>query len=161
MLIAYPGTKNNSIHHNLFNSSASGAGERNPFVHNATDYQPNITSNLMADFTNNVVWKWTQFGSCADYGGTLQCRNNFYQSTSNPGNAIVVNRESTGGKIYASGNVSGNSGVNPNNVSNVSTPWTVATVTTQDACTAASMVLAQAGHDHLMHLISHSLMGLL
>ena len=35
----------------------------------------------------------------ADYGGTLQCRNNFYQSTSNPGSAIVVNQESTGAKV--------------------------------------------------------------
>jgi hypothetical protein len=151
MLIAYPGTKNISIHHNLFNSTGSGAGERNPFVHNATDYKPNIVSYLMADFTNNVVWKWGNskgtfgYGSGVDFGGTLQARDNFYQSITQPENAIVKNHESKGAKVYAAGNVSGNKGINPNNVSNVSAPWDVSPVTTQEACAAAKKVLAEAG----------------
>ncbi|MEI9913338.1 MAG: hypothetical protein WDO71_29060 [Bacteroidota bacterium] len=151
MLIAYPGTKNISIHHNLFNSTGSGAGERNPFVHNAVKYKPIIMTYLMADFTNNVVWNWGNsdggfgYGSGADFGGTLQARNNFYYSILFPGNAIVKNHESKGAKIYASGNVSGNQGINPNSVSNVSAPWVVAPVTTHDACTAAKKVLAEAG----------------
>jgi hypothetical protein len=151
MLIAYPGTKDISIHHNLFNSTGSGIGERNPLVHNATDYQPNIISYLMVDFTNNIVWKWGNsnggfgYGSCADYGGTLQARNNFYQSASQPESAIIKDHDSKGSKVYASGNVSGNKGINPNSVSNVSSPWIVAPVTTQDACTAARKVLAEAG----------------
>ena len=151
MLIAYPGTKDISVHHNLFASHGRGIGERNPLVHNATDYKPNIISYLMVDFTNNIVWKWGNsnegfgYGSGADYGGTLQARNNFYQSASQPENAIIKNKDSHGAKIYASGNVSGNSGFNPNQAGNVSTPWRVAPVTTQDACTAAKKVLAEAG----------------
>ncbi len=151
MLIAYPGTKSISLHHNLYTSFGSGTGERNPFVHNATDYVPNVISYLMADFTNNIVWKWGHsngsggFGSGADYGGTLQARNNFYQTIQSPANAIVVNPHSTGAKVYAEGNVSGNSGINPNSVSNVTTAWTVPTITTQDVCSAAAMVLDRAG----------------
>ncbi|MEI9913340.1 MAG: T9SS type A sorting domain-containing protein [Bacteroidota bacterium] len=46
--------------------------------------------------------------------------------------------------MYASGNVSGNTGVNANAASNHAI-YTVPAVTTQDACTAAALVLANAG----------------
>ncbi|MEI9910424.1 MAG: hypothetical protein WDO71_12605 [Bacteroidota bacterium] len=157
MLIAYPGTKDISLHHNLFNSTGAGVGERNPLVHNAINFVPNIISYLMADYTNNIVWNWGNtngggYGSGADYGGTLQVRNNFYQSVTLPGSAIVVNKESIGAKVYASGNISGNAGINPNSVSNMAAPWSVAAVTTQDACTAAAIVLAQAAVSRVMPL---------
>jgi pectate lyase len=151
MLIAFPGTKNVSVHHNLFSSAGNGAGERNPLVHNATDYKPNVVSYLMADFTNNVVWNWGHsdggfgYGSCADYGGTLQARNNYYMSTSEQPSAIIKNHNAAGSKVYASGNISGNAGVDPNAVSNVVVPWKVAPVAIQDACTAAKKVIAEAG----------------
>jgi hypothetical protein len=151
MLVAFPKTRNISIHHNLFNSTGPGAGERNPFVHNATNYQPNLITYLMADFTNNVVWNWGEssgnfgYGSGADFGGTLQVRNNFYQSTSQPENAIMKNKDSYGARVYAAGNVSGDIGVDPNSVSNVSSPWTVAPLTMEDACSAAGKVIAEAG----------------
>jgi hypothetical protein len=150
-LIAYEGTKDISLHHNLYATFGTGIGERSPFIHNAVDFVSYPVNYLIADFTNNIVWKWGDangvwgFGSGVDYGGTLQARNNFYQSVLYPANAIVVNPNSTGAKLYATGNVSGNSGVNPNNVSNVATPWTVATVSTQDVCTAATMVIDRAG----------------
>lgn len=151
MLVAFPDTKNISIHHNLFNVTGTGAGERCPFVHNASNYKPNFISYLMVDFTNNIVWNWGNsnggfgYGSGADYGGTMQARNNFYQSTLQPENAILKNKDSKGAKVYAAGNVSGNAGVNPNQVSNVYEPWPVAQVTMQDACTAAKMVITESG----------------
>jgi len=151
MLIAYPGTKNISVHHNLFASYGAGVGERNPLVHNATDYKPNIISYLMADFTNNIVWNWGNsnggfgYGSGADYGGTLQLRNNFYQSNSQPENAIIKNKASHGGRIFASGNVSGNRGIDPDKVSDVSSPWPVATVVMEDPCSAARKIITGAG----------------
>ncbi len=152
MLIAFPDTRDISVHHNLYSTSGSGEGARNPLVHNATDYVPGIINYLMADFTNNVIWNWGNattggfgYGSCADYGGTLQCRNNFYQSSSQPASAIMANHDSYGAKLYASGNVSGNPNVNPNDVSNVATPWAVAPVTMQAAGTAAVLVLDKAG----------------
>jgi hypothetical protein len=151
MLIAYPGTKNISIHHNLFASQGSGVGERNPLVHNATDYQPNVIDYLMADFTNNVVWSWGNedggfgYGSAVDYGGTLQARNNFYESATHEDNAILTNPSSTGAKLFATGNVSGNTGVDPNGMIDVAQAWDVAPVTTDPACDAAANVVAQAG----------------
>lgn len=151
MLIAFPPTKDISVHHNLFASYGAGAGERNPFVHNATNYKPNETSDLMCDFTNNLVWNWGKsngdygYGSSVDYGGSLQARNNFYQSNAQKDHAILINHESKLSKLYASGNKSGNDGVDLNNLSNVTKPWTVAPVTMYDACTAARLVLAFAG----------------
>lgn len=152
MLIAYPGTKNISLHHNLYTTYGSGVGERNPLVHNATNFQPNPVDYLMADFTNNIVWKWGNandngfgYGSGVDYGGTLQCRNNFYQSSLLPFNAIIANHNSSGSQVYATGNVSGNNGVNPNQSTNVALPWSTPSVTTQDACAAASLVVQKAG----------------
>jgi len=151
MLVAFPRTRDVSIHHNLFSSAGTGAGERNPFVHNAVDYKPNIVSYLMADFTNNIVWGWGNsnggwgYGSGVDYGGTLQARNNFYMSTAEPSGAIVKDHNSKGAKIYASGNVSGNPNVDPNSISNVLVPWPVAPVTMEDPCVAAKKILAEAG----------------
>ena len=151
MLIGFPPTKNISIHHNLFNSSGAGAGERNPLVHNATDYKPNIISYLMADFTNNIVWNWGHsnggfgYGSCADYGGTLQARNNYYKSNAEMPSAIIKDHNTKGAKIYASGNVSGNTGVEPDKISNVAVPWPVAPITMEDACSAAKKILTEAG----------------
>jgi K319-like protein len=151
MLIAFPGTRDISVHHNLFSSSGTGAGERNPLVHNAVDYKARIVSYLMADFSNNVVWKWGRggggfgYGSAADYGGTLQARNNFYCSVLEPSSPIIRDHNAKGAKIYASGNVSGNANVEPNTISNVRLPWPVAPVTMQDACVAAKKVLLEAG----------------
>lgn len=152
MLIAYPGTKNITLHHNLYTTYGSGVGERSPLVHNATNFTSNPVSYLMTDFTNNIVWKWGNasnegygYGSAADYGGTLQCTNNFYQSSLSPNNAIISNQSGTGAKLYASGNISGNTGVNPNAATNVAAGWSVPSVTKQDACAAAALVIQKAG----------------
>jgi len=151
MLVAFPRTRDISIHHNLFSSAGTGAGERNPFVHNAINYKANIVSYLMADFTNNIVWGWGNsnggwgYGSGVDYGGTLQARNNFYMSSVEPTGAIVKDHNSKGAKIYASGNVSGNPNIDPNHISNVWVPWPAAPITMQDACAAAKKVLTEAG----------------
>lgn len=152
MLIAFPGTQYVSVHHNLFNSSGPGPGERNPFVHNANNYDPVTTNYLMCDFKNNIVWKWGHangtgfgYGSGADYGGTLQAINNFYQSPQGGQHAIIRDHDTTGSKVYAAGNVSGNPGIDPNSVSNMPAPWPVIPVATDPACVAAAKVIAQAG----------------
>ncbi|HMD00108.1 MAG TPA: hypothetical protein VKH37_08135, partial [Ferruginibacter sp.] len=56
MLIAYAGTKNISIHHNLFASrNSNGVGERNPLVHCVDNIN---VPDLMVDFRCNVIWNW-------------------------------------------------------------------------------------------------------
>jgi len=153
MLIAYDGTHNISIHHNLFISrSAAGVGERNPLVHCVDN--PN-TANMMVDFRCNVVWDWGAnggtgygYGSAVDYGGTANLVNNFYQTTGvMADNPIEFNHNSTNARGYLSGNVSGNNGINPNSRSNHDA-WPIpswAEVTTQKTCEAATSVLSHSG----------------
>lgn len=153
MLIAYNGTRNISIHHNLFNSrNATGIGERNPLIHCVDNI---LTNNLMVDFRCNVIWNWGAndgagwgYGSALDYGGTANFINNFYQTTGVMfDNPIELDHLSTNSRGYLSGNVSGNAGINPNSPSNHAI-WPIpswAGVTTENTCTAASLVLAGAG----------------
>jgi hypothetical protein len=153
MLIAYEGTRNLSVHHNLFNSrSAVGIGERNPLVHCSDNIN---TTNMMLDFRCNVIWNWGRnggtgygFGSCLDYGGTANLINNFYQTDGvMEDNPIEFNHDNSNARGYLSGNVSGNTGINPNSLSNHDL-WTIpakAAVTTESTCKAAALVLAGAG----------------
>jgi pectate lyase len=153
MLIAYEGTKNISIHHNLFNSRGeSGVGERNPFIHCLDNVN---TTNFMVDFRCNVIWNWGRnngesfgYGTGVDYGGTANIINNFYQTDgTQASNTIDFNHDSTNARGYLSGNKSGNTGVDPNTLSN-HPMWPVpreATVTTESTCAAATLVLLRSG----------------
>lgn len=153
MLIAYEGTKNISIHHNLFNSrGATGVGERNPFIHCLDNVN---TNNFMVDFRNNVVWNWGRnhgesfgYGTGVDYGGTANIINNFYQTDgTQAANSIDLNHDSTNARVFLSGNKSGNDGVRPDQLSN-HPAWPIpkgAEVTTQSTCAAAALVLLKAG----------------
>ena len=153
MLIAYNGTRNISIHHNLFNSrNTTGIGERNPLIHCVDNM--NITD-MMVDFRCNIIWNWGAndgtgfgYGSALDYGGTANLINNFYQTTGvMADNPIQINALSVNGRAYLSGNVSGNAGINPNSNSNHSL-WPIpswAEVTTENTCSAAALVLSAAG----------------
>ena len=153
MLIAYSGTRNISIHHNLFNSrSSAGVGERNPFIHCLDNIN---TPDMMVDFRCNIIWNWGAndgtgygYGSGLDYGGTGNLVNNFYQTSGlMSDNPIELNHDSTNARGYLSGNVSGNAGVDPNRRSNHPL-WSLpswAEVTTENTCAAAALVLAGAG----------------
>lgn len=153
MLIAYDGTNNISVHHNVFYSITPGSvGERSPLVHSVNNQN---RTDLMVDFRNNVVYKWGRnngtgsgYGSNVSYGGTAMLINNYYYSSNFPGDAIVTDGSygsTPPGVAYISGNVSGNGAAFP--ASNRG-PWdipTFASVTTQDACTAEAIVKQQAG----------------
>jgi hypothetical protein len=146
--------QNVSAHHNLFVPAGPNVvGERCPLVH--CNYSPIGSPN--ADIRNNVAWKFGRndatgsgYGADIAYSATANVVNNYYYSPSDGGNAVVVNGSygsTPKGSAYVSGNVSGNSGVNPNSQSNhaeYSIPAQYA-ITMQDACTAAGLVIAQAG----------------
>jgi len=146
--------QNVSVHHNLFSPATAGeVGERCPFVH--CNYSPVGSPNV--DFRNNIVWKWGRSGGTGsgyatgiDYNATGNVVNNYYYSASDPSRAVDLDADPTAGsgaKAYVAGNVSGNSGVNPNSVSNhaeYAIPASAA-IAMQDACTAASTVLSSAG----------------
>jgi ribosomal protein L14 len=155
MLIAYTPTRNISIHHNLFASITNGGvGERNPLIH-TVNQSPG--TNMMADVRNNLIWRWGRsngtgsgYGTCAAYEGTANVVNNYYYSTASASSAVETDdygNGGTAGSVYAIGNMSGNNGVNPNTSSNHAI-WTIPTngnVVTQDPCTAATIVRAEAG----------------
>lgn len=141
-LIDYPGTNNVSIHHNIYSGF-----ERNPLI---GSQQKSGRTDLVCDFTNNIVWKWSNFGTDVNNGGTANVRNNYYYSISNPGRAVLTAANSYGnypqGFAFVDGNFSGN-GIDINKQSNHAL-WPVPVefqVTMQDACTAARLVLASAG----------------
>jgi hypothetical protein len=141
-----------SVHHNLFSPATSGeVGERCPLVHS------NYTTpgNPCADVRNNVIWKFGRAGGTGSgqgtaiaYKATANVINNYYYTTgTSASQGVQLNdygNQSTAGYAYVSGNVSGNSGVNLNNQSNHAI-YPAPAVTTQDACSAAALVLANAG----------------
>jgi len=141
-LIDYPGTSNVSIHHNLY----VGGFERNALI--GSQQKPNRTD-LVCDFANNIIYGWQNYGTDVNFGGTANLRNNYYYSTSNPGNAIQTANGWGGypqGYAYVSGNFSGN-GLDINKVNNHAL-WPVPdqyAVVMQDACSAAKLVLANVG----------------
>lgn len=145
--------QNVSVHHNLFSPSTAGeVGERCPLVH--SNYSP--VGNPNVDFRNNVVWNWGRsggtgsgYGTAIAFGATGNVINNYYKSNSSASSAAQPNDGygSNPGSAYIAGNVSGNTGIDPNNKSNhaqYAIPSQYA-VSTQDACTAASLVLKNAG----------------
>lgn len=153
MLIAYSGTTNISVHHNIFYTSTPGSvGERCPLVHSSDMLN---RTDLMVDFRNNIVYKWGRnngagsgYGTDCAYGGTAMIVSNYYYSVSSDSNAIVIDGDygsTPRGTAFISGNVSGNGiGFPASNHSSWSIP-VFAQVQTQDACTAAFAVKQQAG----------------
>ena len=143
---------NVSVHHNLFSPATNGdVGERNPLVHS------NYTApgNPCADIRNNLVWRFGRSGGTGSGYGTAICYNatanviNNYYYTSGPSASSATNTDDgygagATGQAYIAGNVSGNNGVNANAANNHAI-YNVPAVTTQDACTAAQLVLANAG----------------
>jgi hypothetical protein len=143
---------NITAHHNLFSPARSGTpGERCPLVH--CNYSP--VGNPNADIRNNVIWKFGRdngtgsgYGSAVAYNATANVVNNYYYTAGSSTNNATSTSDGYGtgatGKAFMSGNVSGNNGANPNGPNNHAV-FPFAAVTTQDACTAASLVLANAG----------------
>jgi hypothetical protein len=143
-----------SMHHNLITPATSGeVGERCPLIH--SNYSD--VGNPNADFRNNIAWKWGRNGGTGSgyavavaYNATANVINNYFYSVASPGSAINADDgygNGANGKVYASGNVSGNTGVVPDKANNnalYSLP-PYANVLTQEACEAAKLVLAAAG----------------
>ncbi|MGE3636430.1 MAG: right-handed parallel beta-helix repeat-containing protein, partial [Sandaracinaceae bacterium] len=145
--------QNVTVHHNLFSPRApSTPGERCPLVH--CNYTP--VGNPNADIVNNLIWRFGRddgsgsgFGIDIAYGAAANAVGNYaYTTGSSPDNGVTRGAygEPTG-SLYASGNQSGNPGIDANADSNHA-PYPIPSqyaVTTSSACTAARDVLANAG----------------
>lgn len=134
---------NVSVHHNLFSSPV----ERAPLVH--CNYSP--IGNPNADIRNNLIWNYGKsggttsgYGTAIAYNATANVINNYYYTKGSNNATSISDGYGNGatGKAYMSGNVSNVS--NPNGPSNHAI-YVVPNVTTQDACTAARLVLLKAG----------------
>jgi hypothetical protein len=134
MLVKY-NTSRVTLHHNVFTASA----QRSPQVR-IDDSTTAVATDLTADIRNNVIANWgTGYGSVVWYGPWANVVNNFYAAV-NAQRPLTV----TSARAYVAGNLS------PvlddvNTQGTESAPFSAATVETHDACTAASLVLAEAG----------------
>lgn len=147
-----------SIHHNLFFpiSPNPAEGERFPLVHR--NY--GIAGTPDSDVRSNLIYRFGRanatgsgFGVCVAYSAKANVVNNYgYTPDSAAASDFVLIKTSSGsnppGFGYSSGNVTGNSGVFPNNEGTQSTPYSIPTqyqVADDPACQAATKILQYAG----------------
>ena len=151
MLIKYNPSRI-SLHHNVF----VHAQQRNPQV--AIDNTGTAATDTTLDMRNNLVWNWGNgYGTLIWYGPRANVVNNFYSSPRSSAKdqkqALLVGamqgsveKLTAVARVYTSGNYSADKlEQDINKVGNEKSPFPAPPVDTQDACTAASSVLAGAG----------------
>ena len=147
MLIKYKPVHRISIHHNLF----EGSSDRSPRI--SYDTGGSISPEIIADLRNNVIANWHGgLGTNVERGAKANIVGNYFTnpdaSTSNQQQGIVVYND--GSAAYIEGNLSGD----VPNIDNSpfidgrkeTVPFAYEPITEQDACSAAHLVLQQAGH---------------
>ena len=146
-----------SLHHNIFT-----ARERNPQVgidDPGTSFTPATDTTL--DMRNNLIWGWGGgYGTLVFYGAAANVMNNFYDSNGGDAQeALIVckgdcnntSRVGAGGdpnsfaRAFVAGNISGDGLSTINNEGNVTVAFPAPAVDTWETCTAADMVLSEAG----------------
>ena len=121
-----------TLHHNVFTESPS----RNPQFR--IDDGAGVATQISGDMRNNVIANWAKgYATLLHHGVWVNLVNNYYT-----GSHKAISLVSARG--YVAGNLSAD-GVNLNGLGTVESPFPSAPVTTQDACTAARLVLAGAG----------------
>jgi hypothetical protein len=121
-----------TLHHNLFVESL----QRSPQIR--IDDAGTSASETTADIRNNVIAGWGGgYGTIIWYGPWANLVNNFYSSADD---AITL----TAARAYVSGNQSA-AGADLDSPSTELNPFSAPAVDTQDACTAAGLVLDAAG----------------
>jgi pectate lyase len=140
-----------SLHHNI----AVESGERNPQVR--IDDVGTPATDTTADLRNNLIWNWaTGYGAKAWYGPRVNAVNNFFASpesrSKDQKKALIVCQGECGGdpasaaRAYVVGNFSGDMPLKDiNGVGTETAPFAAPPVDTQDPCTAAQLLLADAG----------------
>jgi Pectate lyase len=134
MLVKYNASRV-SLHHNLFTASA----QRSPQIR-IDDSTTAVASGTTADIRNNVIANWgTGHGSVVWYGPWANVVNNYYVAAG-ARHPLTV----TAARAHVAGNLApGLADVNEQG--NEAHPFAAPPVDTQEACSAAALVLAQAG----------------
>lgn len=130
MLIKYNPSRV-TLQHNILTESAS----RNPQVR--TDNSGTPATDTTVDMRNNLIWDWKTYGTLIRKGPWVNIVDNYYSSA---GRAILV----SGARAYVSGNLNAKRNKFIRAGKEV-IPFPAPFVDTQDACTAANLVLADAG----------------
>jgi hypothetical protein len=140
-----------TLHHNIFVKGR----QRNPQIR--VDDAGTPASDTTADFRNNLIWDWNNYGTIIWYGPRANVVNNFYGAPSGSSNtkknAIIVCEGDCDGGVAASrawahvsGNVSAdNLTAHINAAGNTPTAFAAPYVDTDDACTAAQRAYGEAG----------------
>jgi hypothetical protein len=134
MLIKYQPSRV-TLHHNAL----VGSLERNPQVR-IDNTETAVADDTTADIRNNVVANWhTGYGTLVWHGAWVNVVNNVYSSAKHR-SALEIRSA----RVFTAGNVvTGESDIN--RLGTEPTALAAAPVETQDACTAAKLVLAHAG----------------
>jgi hypothetical protein len=137
-----------TLHHNLYIKSDS----RNPQVR--MDGSGTPATETTVDMRNNVIWDWGPgSGTHIRYGPWVNVINNFYAANgADARDALIVcpgpecddSNPASAARVYAHGNISAD-GIDLDARGNQSTPFPAPQVDTQDALTAACLVLSDAG----------------
>lgn len=148
MLIKYDPSRV-TLHHNIFTESTT----RNPQVR-VDDFGTQATDTTV-DMRNNIVWDWgSGYGTLVWYGPRANIVSNFYSSAGGDkrDTLTVCKGECNGGdpasfaRAYVNGNFSAdNLRFDINAEGNELNAFPAPLVDTQGACTAANLVLADAG----------------
>jgi len=148
MLIMYDSPRRITLHHNLFIKAES----RSPQVQ--TDGFGTPATETTVDMRNNVIWDWSGgYGTRVRYGPWVNVINNFYAANGGdardalivcPGPECDDSNPASAASVYAEGNISAD-GIDLDARGNQSAPFPAAQVDTQDALTAACVVLSDAG----------------
>ena len=116
-----------SFHHNL--------------VTNEFQRSPQVSAGLI-DIRNNVIRNWWVHGIRMQNGAHGNIINNVFATSNNPQKTIIL--ESSAGGVYINGN-QGPGSVNVNALSTASSPFDVASVTTNSAAAVEQLVLGSQG----------------
>lgn len=138
MLIKYNPSRI-TLHHNMF----LNAKQRNPQVR--IDDAGTLARDTTLDMRNNLVWGWQGgYGTLIWYGPWANVADNFYSAAG--GDPETALRVSDGARVFAAGNFSQDgltSYINGQGTEPV--PFQAPLVDTTDACTAAHLLLSDAG----------------
>ena len=121
-----------TLHHNVFTQSTT----RNPQAR--IDNLGTPATDTTLDMRNNIVSDWGNgYGTLVWYGPWANVVDNYYSSSND---AITV----ISARVYVQGNLSADNW-DLNQVGNEASPFPAPLVDTQGACTAANLVLVEAG----------------
>jgi hypothetical protein len=152
-----------TLHHNLFIKSES----RNPQIR--MDGSGTPATETTVDMRNNVIWEWGGgSGTHIRYGPWVNVINNFYDANGrDAGDALIIcpgpecddSNPASAARVYARGNISAD-GIDLDSRGNQSAPFPAPEVDTQDALTAACLVIAGAGVRPLDAIDQQYLLGI-